>query len=81
MNKQDAHLEWLKCQQAVAYFVRRYLLIYDATAQDWRPFELWPAQVEPAVFAGYLATLGAWYNAADILPERNNHGHLLIRAL
>jgi len=46
MNKQDAHLEWLKCQQDVAYFVRRYLSIYDATAQDWRPFDLWPAQIE-----------------------------------
>ena len=22
-----------------------------------------------------------WYNAADVLPERNNHGHLLIREL
>ena len=36
---------------------------------------------EPSVFALYLAEVGAWYNTADVLAERNNHGHLLIRKL
>ena len=31
------------------------------------------------VFAGQVAEVGAWYNGADVMPERNNHGHLLIR--
>ena len=38
-------------------------------------------KIEPSTFAGYLDEVGRWYNAADVLPERNNHGHLLIREL
>lgn len=30
---------------------------------------------QPAVFAAYVDALGVWYNHADVLPERNNHGH------
>jgi hypothetical protein len=33
---------------------------------------------EPSVFASYCAELSDWYNAAPILPERNNHGHAFI---
>ncbi len=38
-------------------------------------------KIEPSTFAVYLDELGRWYNSADVLPERNNHGHLLIREL
>ena len=38
-------------------------------------------KIEPSTFAVYLDELGRWYNNADVLPERNNHGHLLIREL
>ena len=38
-------------------------------------------KIEPSTFAAWLDELGRWYNNADILPERNNHGHLLIREL
>lgn len=37
-------VEWLKCGLAPAYFVRRYVQVYDATQQAWLPFDLWPAQ-------------------------------------
>lgn len=35
-------------------------------------------KVQPAAVANYAAQVGAWYNKADILPERNNHGHAVI---
>ena len=38
-------------------------------------------QFEPTAFAGYLALLSATYNHAEIIPERNNHGHAVIVAL
>ena len=38
-------------------------------------------KIEPSTFAGYLDQVGRWYNAADVMAERNNHGHLLIREL
>jgi len=36
---------------------------------------------EPAVFAEYVSIVSEYYNYADIMAERNNHGHLLIYAL
>lgn len=36
---------------------------------------------EPVVFAGHLAALSRFYNRADVLPERNNHGHAVILEL
>lgn len=33
---------------------------------------------EVTTFAAYCDSLGQWYNNADVLPERNNHGHALI---
>lgn len=38
-------------------------------------------RVEPAIFAGYVAQVSSYYNNADVLVERNNHGHLVIREL
>ena len=38
-------------------------------------------QFEPTAFAGYLALLSTTYNHAEIIPERNNHGHAVIVAL
>lgn len=38
-------------------------------------------KIEPEMFAEYLATLATWYHNAEILPERNNHGHAVILAL
>ena len=32
-------------------------------------------------FAGYVDQVGMWFNGADVLPERNNHGHLFIREI
>ena len=33
---------------------------------------------EPAVFAGYVATLSEYFNGAAALVERNNHGHAVL---
>jgi hypothetical protein len=36
---------------------------------------------EPTVFAQYLRQLAWWYNRADLLVERNNHGHAVLGSL
>jgi hypothetical protein len=36
---------------------------------------------QPAVFAAHAHALGRWYQDADILVERNNHGHAVLAAL
>lgn len=33
------------------------------------------AKVTPAVTGGLIASVGRWYNRAEVLAERNNHGH------
>lgn len=38
-------------------------------------------QIEPTIFAGHTHTLSQFYNNAEIMPERNNHGHAMIAAL
>ena len=50
-------------------------------ALTWAQVAELAGKIEPSTFAGYLDELGRWYNSADVLPERNNHGHLLIREL
>jgi len=42
----DARRESLVCMASPAYFVDNHVHIYDATARDWIPFRLWPAQIE-----------------------------------
>lgn len=44
-TKPDPRIEWLKCKQSASYFIGMYCHIYDATAGDWIPFDLWPDQV------------------------------------
>ena len=50
-------------------------------AETWAQVAEIAGKIEPSTFAGYIDEVGAWYNGADVLPERNNHGHLLIREL
>jgi hypothetical protein len=50
-------------------------------AEHWGQVALLAGRVEPGRFAGYVAELGVWYQAADVLVERNNHGHLVLRTL
>ncbi len=50
-------------------------------ATTWEQCAVLAGQIEPTVFADYLAQLAAWYNGAAILPERNNHGHTVLAAL
>lgn len=33
---------------------------------------------QPSTFAGYISQLSAWYNDADAMVERNNHGHAVL---
>ncbi len=46
LTPQQIKLEWLKCHADVRYFVLHYGWLYNATAQAWLPFRLWPAQAE-----------------------------------
>ncbi len=34
------------CKASPAHFLRAHGQVYDATARDWRPFDLWPAQAD-----------------------------------
>lgn len=38
-------------------------------------------KIEPAVFSSYIAQVSAYYNFADVMVERNNHGHTVIQWL
>lgn len=38
-------------------------------------------QIEPSVFADRVYQLAQFYNNAEIMPERNNHGHAMIATL
>lgn len=40
-------IEWIKCSEDAAYFIDSYVQIYDAVAERWLPFRLWPAQLHP----------------------------------
>ncbi len=53
----------------------------SSTPNTWSQVAELTGKIEPSTFAAYLDELGRWYNNADMLPERNNHGHLLIREL
>lgn len=33
---------------------------------------------QPSTFAAYLDQIGTWYNSADVMVERNNHGHAVL---
>jgi hypothetical protein len=50
-------------------------------ADTWAEVAALAGHWEPTVFAGYIDQVGQHYNAADVMPERNNHGHTLIAAL
>ena len=50
-------------------------------AESWGQVAELTGKIEPSTFAGYLDELGRWYNGAEVMAERNNHGHLLIREL
>ncbi len=41
----------------------------------------WSDTIEPGDFGHAMAQLGWIYGQADVAPERNNHGHAVIRAL
>ena len=50
-------------------------------AESWEEVANLVGKVEPGVFAHCIDQVGHFYNAADALVERNNHGHTVIRAL
>ncbi len=35
-------------------------------------------KLQPSTFASYVNQLGVWYNAANVMVERNNHGHAVL---
>jgi hypothetical protein len=55
-----------------------------ATILDWETWEevgVVSAKMEPGEFAGALDSLSRYYNRAEILVERNNHGHAALLKL
>lgn len=38
-------------------------------------------KIEPDVLTSYCIALSHWYNDAKLLPERNNHGHVVLQIL
>ncbi len=50
-------------------------------AVTWAQVAELAGRIEPSTFAGYIDEIGRWYNGADVMVERNNHGHLVIREL
>lgn len=44
----------------------------------WEEVAALQGKFEPTVFAGYVDLIGEWYNRADALIERNNHGHTVL---
>lgn len=50
-------------------------------AESWEEVANLVGKVEPGVFARFIDQVGHFYNAAEALVERNNHGHTVIRAL
>lgn len=45
-TRAEIRQEVLRCALSPLYFIERYCKIFDAVAQDWIPFTLWPAQIE-----------------------------------
>lgn len=37
-------VEWLKCTHSVDYWIKHYVMIFNATSMDWVGFDLWPRQ-------------------------------------
>lgn len=50
-------------------------------AGTWEEVASFAGRWEPRVFAGYIDMVGAYFNGASVLAERNNHGHALLLAL
>lgn len=50
-------------------------------AETWEEVATFSGRWEPRVFAGYIDHVGAFFNGAAVMCERNNHGHALIMAL
>jgi hypothetical protein len=50
-------------------------------AEEWAEVANLVGKFEPSTLAGFVDVLGRYYNDADALVERNNHGHTVIRAL
>jgi hypothetical protein len=50
-------------------------------AGSWAEVACLCGKLEPSVLAAMVDLVGGYYNGADALVERNNHGHTVIRAL
>jgi hypothetical protein len=50
-------------------------------AESWGEVANLVGKFEPSVLAAFVDLLGGYYNGADAMVERNNHGHTVIHAL
>src|SRR5262249_60252225 len=38
-------------------------------------------KIQPAVLGAHIDAVGRWYNRAEVMVERNNHGHAVLMGL
>lgn len=50
-------------------------------AETWEEVAMLAGKFEPTVFAGYITSIGVYFNKASAFIERNNHGHAVIATL
>lgn len=51
--------EWNLCKEDISYFISKYLQVYEPRELVWKPFTLWPRQVQ------YIETLERNYRHGD----------------
>lgn len=44
LTDEEIQIEWKKCHDHCAYFIIKYIKIYDSVQGNWIDFDLWPAQ-------------------------------------
>lgn len=49
--------------------------------ETWEEVCCWSGKIEPDGFATGIARLSGWYGRAQVMVERNNHGHAVILGL
>ena len=55
------------------------LCVLDTT--DWAQVAVLAGRLEPAALARAAVDVALWYGGADVMVERNNHGHAVLLAL
>ena len=46
--------------------------------ETWEEVAMLSGKYQPSTLAAHMDTVGQWYNNADVMVERNNHGHAVL---